>query len=272
MGFIDLFKDFHREAIRQEFPTSARVLYDTLLYEFNGRYWTEEIGFSVRDLSLSTGLPVSSTHRAIKFLSERGYIKTFRTKQGTGFKLLGDNVPPANGTPMEHQRNSGGTVTEQSRNTFENPNIRVREDLKDFKTKDLQSIAPPRACAPVNWDCENELVTLWLDNGGARVTAELLSYLQALVEKHGVEWTESAIRETASSYGGDFRISLKYFRSCVERKLKGGDKRAKTRVNRSNVLNFSANTSGKGRFDDDEPDTSWIYEQIEANRTADQGA
>lgn len=258
MGFIDLFKDFHREAIRQEFPTSARVLYDILLYEFNGRYWTEEIGFSERDLSVLTGLSAATVHRAVKFLSDRNFIKTRRAKHGTSFKLLGENVPEE----MKQSRSSNEAVVKQERSSCEaveaNPNIRVRDKTEDIKTTDLQSINPPRACAPVNWDCENELATLWLDNGGARVTAELLSYLQALTEKHGFDWTAQAIREAAGAFSGDFAMSLNFLRGCVKRKLEGGEKRAKTRVNRSNVLSFAASSNGKGRFDDAPPDTDWF--------------
>ena len=273
MGFIDLFKDFHREAIRQEFPTSARVLYDILLYEFNGRYWTEEIGFSERDLSVLTGLSAATVHRAVKFLSDRNFIKTRRAKHGTAFKLLGENVPEE----MKQPRSSNEAVVKQERSSNEavetNSNIRVREDVK---TLDIQSsVRSTRACAPVNWNAETEqmLTALWLDNNGARVTFELLSYFQALVEKHGVDWTAAIIREAANAYGGEYLMSPKYLRGCVERKLKGGDNRVRVgdqpRTARRNVLAFAGGRTagdygdiqtGKGRFDDDTPDYNWLRE------------
>lgn len=269
MTLIDLFKEFHRNAIQQEFPASARVLYYTLLGEFNSARWIDSLVLSTRDLTQLTGLPTTSVHRAKQFLTSKGLIKCAPFKNKTQFSLCG--------TVAEQSRNSNGTVAEQSRNTFENPNIRVRDKTEDIKTTDIQSINPPRACAPVNWDCENELATLWLDNGGARVTAELLSYLQALTEKHGVEWTAQAIREAASAFSGDFAMSLNFLRGCVKRKLEGGEKRVRvvgqSRVNRPNVLAFAGGrtasnsgdipSSGKGRFDDDEPDNSRLFKDIQ---------
>lgn len=232
---------------------------------FNERRFPESLLVSDRELLSRTNLKSTKTiFEARRQLKNAGIFDFTAAPGKTTRYNFGKQLINSSETVGKQLVNSSETVAA-------NPNIRVRDKTEDIKTKDLQSINPPRACAPVNWDCENELATLWLDNGGARVTAELLSYLQALTEKHGVEWTASAIREAASAFSGDFAMSLNFLRGCVKRKLEGGDKRAKTRVNRSNVLAFAANSSGKGRFDDDEPDTSWIYEQLEANQPAENG-
>lgn len=259
MSFIDLYRELHADKIQQEFPPSSRVLIDTLIGEFNSARWIDSLVFSERDLVRLTGLKKTTLHEAKHFLTSRDYIKCTPFKKKARYSL-GDKLKEWLNRPIgDHQPTSNRPVGDQLPTTFENPNIRVRDKTEDFKTQDLQSINPPRACAPVNWDCENELATLWLDNGGARVTAELLSYLQALTEKHGVEWTAQAIREAAGAFSGDFAMSLNFLRGCVKRKLEGGDKRAKTRVNRSNVLTFAGTTSsGKGRFDDAPPDIDWF--------------
>lgn len=262
MTLIDLFKEFHRNATQQEYPPSARVLYFTLLGEFNSERWPDSLVLSTRDLTQLTGLPTTSVHRAKQFLTSKGIIKCRPFKNKTSFSLT------------EQSRNSNGTVTEQSRNTFENPNIHVREE--DVKTEDNQSVnrSRGRTCA-FNWDvdAEERLTALWLENCGAGVTFELLSYLRFIVEKHGLTFAEDLIREMAGSLKGD-RMTLNYLRGAYNFKLKGGDKRVRvaqqSRNNRPNVLEFTAartagdfdNASGgKGRFDDDEePDYSWLYE------------
>lgn len=267
---IDLFKEFHRNATQQEYPPSARVLYLTLLGEFNSERWPDSLVFSTRDLTQLTGLPTTSVHRAKQFLTSKGIIKCRPFKNKTSFSLT------------EQSRNTNGTVTEQSRNTSENPNIHVREE--DVKTLDNQSISQSRgrACA-FNWDVETEkrLTALWLENCGAGVTFELLSCLKFIVEKHGLTFAEDLIREMAGSLKGD-RMTLNYLRGAYNVKLKGGDRNVRVAQrpvnNRPNVLAFTAGRtagdfgdieSGKGRFDDEEPDYSWIQEGDSDNHDAD---
>ena len=266
---IDLFKEFHRNATQQEYPPSSRVLYMTLLGEFNSARWPDSLVLSTRDLTQLTGLPTTSVHRAKQFLTSKGIIKCRPFKNKTSFSLT------------EQSRNSNGTVAEQSRNTFENPNIRAREDVK---TEDNQSISQSRGrTGAFNWDVETEerLTALWLENCGAGVTFELLSYLRFIVEKHGVDFAEDLIREMAGSLKGD-RMTLNFLRGAYNFKLKGGDRNVRVAQrpvnNRPNVLTFTAGRtagdfgdteSGKGRFDDDESDYSWLYESTAGNAESD---
>lgn len=210
MTLIDLFKEFHRNATQQEYPPSSRVLYMTLLGEFNSARWPDSLVLSTRDLTQLTGLPTTSVHRAKQFLTSKGIIKCRPFKNKTSFSLT------------EQSRNTNGTVTEQSRNTSENPNIHVREDLK---TKDNQSINRSRGrTSAFNWDvdAEERLTALWLENRGAGVTFELLSYLRFIVEKHGLLYAEDLIREMAGALKND-RMTLNYLRGAYNFKLKGGD-------------------------------------------------
>lgn len=276
---IDLFKEFHRNATQQEYPPSSRVLYYTLLGEFNSARWPDSLVLSTRDLTQLTGLPTTSVHRAKQFLTSKGIIKCRPFKNKTAFSLPTEQSRNSNGTVAEQSRNSNGTLTEQSRNTFENPNIHVREE--DVKTLDVSSsVSQSGACAcAFNWNPEIEarLTDLWVKNRGVPVSFELLSYFKSLVDKHGLTFVEDVIREAAFGYDGDYNMSGKYLRGCVERKLKGGDTNVRVarqpeRVRedghrRSNVVDFATGTrqAGKGRFDDDEPDTAWVYESQSAN-------
>lgn len=224
MTLIDYFKAFHSVKETLNLSAGSQAIYFSILGEFNAARFPKQLKISTRELKALAGLKSTNAVFENRNVLKNKNLIDFQTKNGvTTYSLL-----------TEHLLNTSRTLTEQLLNSSETPgtnsNIRVRED-KDIKTQDIQSFNPPRACAPVNWDCENELATLWLDNGGARVTAELLSYLKALSEQHGVEWTASAIREAASAFSGDFAMSLNFLRGCVKRKLEGGDKRERVAKN-----------------------------------------
>lgn len=241
---------------------------------FNERRFPESLPVSDRELLSRTNLKSTKTifeaRRQLKnagifdFTAEAG--KTTRYKFGK--QLI----------------NSSQTVGKQLVNSLEtpeaNPNIHACEDL-DVKTLDNQSVSQSRGrvCA-FNWnvDAEERLTALWLENCGAGVTIELLSYFRYIVEKHGILFAEELIREMAGALKGD-RMTLNFLRGAYKRKLEGGGKNVRvggqSRVNRPNVLNFAAGRTasdsgvlktgtgaddGKGRFDDDEPDCSWLYE------------
>lgn len=243
MTLIDYFKAFHSLKGTLNLSAGSQAVYFSILGEFNAARFPEQLKISTRELKALAGL--KSTNAVIE---NRNVLKNkklidFQTKNGVTTYSLS----------TEHLLNTCRTLTEQSLNTFENSNIHARDKTEDFKTLDNQSVSQSRGrvCA-FNWDvdAEERLTALWLENCGAGVTIELLSYLRFIVEKHGLTFAEELIREMAGALKGD-RMTLNYLRGCYKRKLEGGDKRAKTRVNRSNVLAFAANSTGKGRFDDD---------------------
>ena len=271
MTFFDGWRALNTCLDASDLTAPTQLVAYKLFAIFNERRFPESLLVSDRELLSRTNLKSTKTIFESRRQLKNAGIFDFTAEQGktTRYKF-GKQLINSSETVGKQLINSSETVST-------NPNIRVRDKTEDIKTTDIQSINPPRACAPVNWDSENELATLWLDNGGARVTAELLSYLQALTEKHGVEWTAQAIREAASAFSGDFAMSLNFLRGCVKRKLEGGEKRVRvvgqSRVNRPNVLAFAGgrtasnsgdiSPSGKGRFDDDEPDNSRLFKDIQ---------
>ena len=88
MSLINLFKEFHSEAIQQEFPPSARVLFDTLLYKFNEAFWQGELVLSERDLVQLTSLPKTTVNEAKRYLASRHIINItkFKNKSGLQFR------------------------------------------------------------------------------------------------------------------------------------------------------------------------------------------
>ena len=206
MTFFDGWRALNTCLDASDLTAPTQLVAYKLFVIFNERRFPESLLVSDRELLSRTNLKSTKTIFESRRQLKNAGIFDFTAEQGktTRYKF-------------------GKQLINSSETVSTNHNIRVRDNTEYIKTTDIQSINPPRACAPVNWDCENELATLWLDNGGARVTAELLSYLQALTEKHGVEWTAQAIREAASAFSGDFAMSLNFLRGCVKRKLEGGE-------------------------------------------------
>lgn len=249
---IDLFKEFHRNATQQEFPTSARVLYFTLLGEFNSARWPDSLVLSTRDLTHLTGLPTTSVHRAKQFLTSKGIIKCRPFKNKTAFSIT-----------TEQARNSNGTVTEQARNTSENSNTRVREDV-DVKTE-VTAVSPTRARA--NYDIDR-LIERWAQSPAmGKLDTLIVSKLNALLESYTCDEILAAMDKAI--LGNDSKHGVSY--NYVEAILKGGDKNVRvarrpktsraTGNDRRNVVAITtlARTDGKGAYDDDAPDCSWIY-------------
>lgn len=219
MNLIELLKKFHAKAVVNKYPPSVRVCYGTIVLDMNAKYWPEHCIYSERGLSDLTCLPKATVHKALSYLAERGLINVRKTKQGTLIRLVDATDNASNHAVTTEEPPSNHKVT-----TSAVCNTRPRIDL-DADT-DFISIDSSRA----RTDCVNVdsgLIELWIANKGASVTAELLSYLSALVNRHGEDWVANAIRTAASEYGGSFYMSLKYFRERIVPRLEGGITRGK---------------------------------------------
>ena len=217
MGFIDLFKGFHCEAIQQEFTPSARVLYDTLLFKFNEEYWVDSLAFSERDLIQLTGLKKTTLHEAKHFLTSKHIIKCTPFKKKTAYSLDGEL--------KKIQATSSRPVGDQSGAA---PYIRVREDVKteDIKTKKNNNSAGA---------CENldEVLDYWEELCGSRLTFEHQSQLSVWVNQKGVEWVKEVMQTAADSNNNPRGISFNYLKAIVQNKLNAqpsAQKPAKTSV------------------------------------------
>lgn len=146
MSWIDMLNDFHSRAIAEAYPESVRVLYDTLTYEFNKAFWPPELIYSERELSRLTCISPATIHRSLKFLSDRKYIKTWRTRNKTVFKLLGDAVP------QPQTRSTDEANSEQSWSSREAKSLvcyTTHAKTKDFKTADRDEDASAKDVAGV---------------------------------------------------------------------------------------------------------------------------
>ncbi len=226
MSLIDLFKEFHSRAIVYAYPLSVRALFDTILYDFNAAFWPEERVYSERELSRLTGLSAGTIHRALKFLSDRGHIKTHSTKRGTVVKLL-EHPRSTDEAPVEHPRSTREAVGGSS-------TIRAREDVKtsDFKTlREPESRARARAAAPVN----ESVFDTWANEMHRPLGASERYELADLEEEFGTEKIKAAIVATRQKFHWATFANFKTV-------LKGDNHRAKS----GNTGNSSVNaTSGE---------------------------
>lgn len=242
MSLIDLFKGFHYRSTLEGFMPAARVLYFVLLGEFNARYWQTEISFSVRELSGLTGLSIASVHRAIKFLADRAYIKTWRKGNRTIFRLLGD-------IPQNVACNTATEKTEQARNKAETQTERLAVFATPCVNAQARAVNPLTATPHEDTDIDTdnhdvcacardvdeveELVEYWeCELRGGRLTFEHMSELSVWVKTKGYEFVKEAMRETSDLNNNPFGLSFKLFRKVIESQanpqpLKGGERTGK---------------------------------------------
>lgn len=250
MTLIDYFKAFHSLKGTLNLSAGSQAVYFSLLGEFNAARFPEQLKISTRELKALAGL--KSTNAVIE---NRNVLKNkklidFQTKNGVTTYSLS----------TEHLLNTCRTLTEQSLNTFENPNIHARDKTEDVKTKDLSAPATARARAPVNYDID-KLVERWESSEAfGKIDMLIVAKLTALLKTYSVDEILSAMDKAILSNDNRRGINYNYFEAI----LKGGEKNARvggqSRVNRPNVLNFAAQRTainsgvlqaGKGRFDDD---------------------
>ena len=216
---IDYFKAFHSLKETLRLSAGAQAVYFSILGELNAARFPEQLKISTRELKALAGL--KSTNAVIE---NRNVLKNkklidFHTESGVTIYSLS----------TEHLLNTCRTLTEQSLNvegTAEtNSNIHAREDALEVDVKTIISQSERMSASAFNWNVEAEerLTALWLENCGAGVTFELLSYFRFIVEKHGVAFCEELIREMAGGLKSD-RMTLNYLRGAYNFKLKGGKK------------------------------------------------
>lgn len=216
---IDYFKAFHSLKETLNLSAGAQAVYFSILGELNAARFPEQLKISTRELKALAGL--KSTNAVIE---NRNVLKNkklidFHTESGVTIYSLS----------TEHLLNTCRTLTEQSLNgnrTAEtNSNIHAREDALEVDVKTIISQSERMSASAFNWNVEAEekLTALWLENCGAGVTFELLSYFRFIVEKHGVAFCEELIREMAGGLKSD-RMTLNYLRGAYNFKLKGGKK------------------------------------------------
>lgn len=218
MGMIDLFKGFHSEAIQQEFPPGARVLFDTLVYKFNEAYWADELVLSERDLVHLTGLKKTTLHEAKHFLTSRHLVerKVFKKKEAYS---LGERMKKLLSDQQATGKRPIGDRSEAM------PIKRVREDVK---TPDNDSMDGASACEL------DEVVDYWeRDLRGGVLSFEHQSQIAVYLSQKGAPWLRAIMAEASAANGNNRGLTPKFLFAVIARKLaaekpapKSGSKRS----------------------------------------------
>lgn len=222
MNLIDLFKEFHSRAVVYAYPLSARVLYFTLLGDFNAAFFPEERVYSERELSGLTGLSPEPVHRALKFLADRGHIKTKATKRGTVIQLCPCQAP-AKHLPSMSQAPAKQSISLIS--YTQNQDDKTKDDDDDARAKENKSVTDLT---------ELDVQDLWEYETGYALHGSIAYELESLEKTYGRESFHSAlIKAMQSSTSPKLRFS--YFKKVLENlnkpkttSKKGGERNERT--------------------------------------------
>ena len=219
MGLIDLFKEFHHDAIQQEFPASARVLFDTLTYKFNAAFWIDSLVFSERDLTKMTGLKKTTLHDAKHYLTSRHLIECKPFKGKTRYslgdwaqKLLlkGHEMQPTTNRPLADQ------LPTTSRPLADHPYYHAGED---FKTLDSTTTTTATACAGDTQEIDL-LIEYWEQSRFGRLDFELISELELLRKRYGAAEVKAAMDAAKRANGKPQGVSFDFFKAVLENRHK----------------------------------------------------
>ena len=244
--YYDALNNFFKSLGSERLASSAQLIYVHLLHLNNRSGNRGVVQVTDRELNELTQLSRPTVTKAKQILKNRGLID-FKT----------DNRNPHAGTVYNLQIFSQ-SVSQSVSQSGDVPNIRVREDLKDFKTEDLLSTsAATRACAPVNYDIDR-LVERWEQSEAfGKIDMLIVAKLTALLESYTCDEILAAMDKAILGNGNKRGINYNYFEAI----LKGGDRNV--RVDRhSRRTRTDAVSADKGRFDDDEPDYNAVREKI----------
>lgn len=271
---------FFDTATEQTLNGSDQLVYLHLFNKFNRARWPETI--LVRDAELHELCRLHSGNKesclntirnAKARLKQRGLID-FTSGKGatcTEYRLTDLTIGTPVGTPVVIP--FGTPLVTPVGTPDEIPNTRVRGDTLDVKTFSSSS-TPPRvrvqAGACVNRNSENtpadspaeKLAAYWNRTlGGARLNFEDISWLDALINRHGYEWAKDLLDEAYRANGNRYGLSPKWLHEVCERRLKplnqkpmkGGAKNGG-----SSALEYG---DEYGEPDPRCADNSWIYKQ-----------
>lgn len=129
MTLIDLFKAFHNVAVKNNLSQAERVLYYTLLGEWNARKRPDKFKLTRADIEKLTGLSESAVRWSLEKLNRMKLIHTKGTPTGTHVQL--NPVSTTNEQPTE---NEALLRTRKKPSEVENQSTRTREEKPILET------------------------------------------------------------------------------------------------------------------------------------------
>lgn len=215
-GLIELFKDFHSQAVEGKYPASVRALYNFLLGELNARFWaTDELSYSERELASLVGVSKSAIHETVRYLCDRGWIKTSRNKSRTRtfFKVL-----TAQSTVGSLRAGTGQSVGSFGVSNYTRvKDVKDKEDKKDKKNSSPTATTRTREKRSTN---SEEVEQTWFECEGERLKGGVALGLIELENEYGTTAVVDAILEAHRSNSRP-RLSFNFVKAVLENQQKG---------------------------------------------------
>ena len=242
-GLIDLFKDFHFQAVEERYPASSRALYNFFIGELNRRYWaTDELSYSERELAELVGLSKSAVHITVKFLSDRGWIKTSRdkVKTRTFFKIVA-----AQSLVTSSWADCGQIVGSSS--VLNYAHAKDKEDLKtedNEKEKKRARARDEKIALPSVNELDHEIFLAWIAANEENPFGGNLRDLITLQKSYGAQKVADAINSCRRKQSFGNFIGINFISAELAR---GGEK----------IVKFPATTKS-------EPVNEWEHERLDS--------
>lgn len=242
MGMIDLYNGFHCEAIQREYPPSARVLFDTFIYQFNAAFWIDKLVFSERELTQMTGLKKTTLHEAKHFLTSRHILECRQVKGRTAYSLGPEmtKLLLKKRSPVETQPTTNRPPTDQQATSRRPPADRFsrlgsissfNQCGKDIKTEDVKTFSPTASAARArDTQVLDDIIEYWEESRFGRLDFEMMSELKVLLDRHGAEALREAMKNAKFANGKPQGVSFAFFKKVLDNmlKAKGGERHGRT--------------------------------------------
>lgn len=207
MDLFSLFKEFYSVAIVNKYPANVRGVYDSLLYDFNARFFPEHCIYTQRELSEMTGLSLEPLHRALKFLAQRGHIKVKASKKGTVIRLCEECQ-----TQAKHEPNMSQTQGEAVGLVSYTAQAHAEVSNTNLKTKNEETKDDDDARARVS---EMDVQDLWEYETGYALHGSIAYELESLEKTYGRESFHTALIKAMKSKDSS-KLKFSYFQKVLE--------------------------------------------------------
>ena len=243
MGLIELFKEFHSQAVEKEYPATVRALYHFFVGELNVKYWqTDELSYSERELGRLTGMSKTAVHQALQYLSDRGLVKVWRKKDKTKtfIKITSDQINKICDQIVTSSRpDCDQIVTSSKKSNYARAKEDVKtEDVKTFNHEEHDAGVRKKFLESVELD--SDVRNAWIQATSENPFGGDAEDLFTLQRRYGAKRVAEAIEacRRARTYGD--RININYLSAKL---LRGGKK--------SGATTKSADTKTYGASTDD---------------------
>lgn len=250
----DYIRGFQKLNRHKGFSAGVQSTFLAIVCEFDAQGFPDEVELSTRELQLKSGLKSVATVHEAKNVLKLNRLIDFRTKkkrQVTFFTLCTEHLGKQRGEQStEQSAELQGLVCytpAQENGVGSTLPLSPTPPIPNPKKETMSQQASKQA------GLAEDVVELWERKTGTKLEDGEKVALRTFDELYGRETIKVAIATYAYKKGRKFSFFDEWCLKplLVGSSVKGGEDNGETRTNQP--------SQGKGRFDDDEPDTSWIH-------------